>query len=326
MCGGRLEGASVPIERLDSGCRPGPGALVLAATLDEARAAAEGQASALLCPAEVALPLPRVVVEHPRLAYALLLEALADEPRVSPHSVVSPQARLDEGVQVAAGAVVEAGAVLGARTRVGPCAYVGPGVQVGPDCRIEAGATLLPGTVLGRSVTVGAGAVLGCDGYGFVQHEGRHLKIPQVGRVEIEDEVRIGEGTCIDRATTGCTRIGQGTVLGKQVQVGHNVHIGRRCQVGDQVGIAGSSRVGNDCVLESQAGMAGKAELGDGSRLRFRAGTMRKSPPGADLAGFLARPYQEMKRIQAALHRLPRALERLEQLEKRLEEPCDGGS
>ncbi len=236
-----------------------------------------------------------------------------ESPGVHPSAVVSPRVRLDPGVEVGPGAVLEDGVQVGSGSQVGPCAYLGPGVVLGEGCRIEAGAVLLAGTVLGNSVRVHAGAVLGTDGFGYVLDGGRHRKIPQVGQVRVEDRAVIGPGTCVDRATTGVTLIGEDALLGSMVMVGHNCRIGARTSLGDQSGVAGSSKIGEDCVVGMQTGMAMRSELGDRCRLADRAGALRRFPDDQDLAGFPARPRGDVARLEAVLHRLPHLLETLEE-------------
>ncbi|MGI5844400.1 MAG: UDP-3-O-(3-hydroxymyristoyl)glucosamine N-acyltransferase [Candidatus Xenobium sp.] len=232
--------------------------------------------------------------------------------KIHPSAVFMPGVTLEAEVEVGPGAVLEEGAWIGAGARVGACAYVGPGVRVGPGCILEPGVVLLPGTMLGRGVRVQAGAVLGTDGFGYVLDQGRHRKIPQVGRVEVGDRAVIGPGACVDRATTGVTRIGQDAVLGSMVMVGHNCRVGARSRMGDQSGLAGSSAIGEDCHLGIQTGMAMRAELGDRCQMADRAGALRRFPPDQDLAGFPARPRAEVSRMEAALHRLPALLQSLE--------------
>lgn len=236
---------------------------------------------------------------------------------VDPRSVVSAEARLGEGVRVGAGAVVEAGARLGDGVVVGPCAYVGPGVEVGEGSVIEAGAVLLEGVRLGRRVTVRAGAVLGTDGFGFVPVEGRQEKIPQVGGVEVGDGAIIGAGTCVDRATTGTTRVGEEARLGNLVQVAHNVQVGRGAWIEDQAGVAGSCRVGDGCRLGFQSALAQQCHLGDRSRLGVKGAAVKNYPPDTELEGYPARSPGEAARIEKAVAQLPEALKRLTRLERR---------
>ncbi len=229
--------------------------------------------------------------------------------------MVSPQAVLGEDVEIGAGAVIEAEARVGARSRLAPLSYVGPGVTLGQRCELGAGAVLLAGVTLADDVVVEAGAVLGSCGFGFVQHEGEHVPIPQVGGLSVGSGSRILAGCTIDRGTLNDTRLGEQVTVGPMVQVAHNVSIGDRTVLESQVGIAGSCSIGADCLLEARSGMAGHAELGDNSRLAPRAGTTRKSPAHSDLVGFPARPRQTALKLEAALSRLPWALEQMDRAE-----------
>ncbi len=230
-------------------------------------------------------------------------------------AAVSAEAHLGQGVTVGAGAVVEAGAQLGDRAFIGPCCFLAEGVVVGEECILEPGAVLMGGVRLGRRVRIASGSILGSDGYGYVVESGRHLKIPQVGTVEVGDDSVIAAGVCIDRATTSSTRIGKDVRIASLCQIGHNVHIGDRTRIDEQVGLPGSAHIGNDCHMEWQSGTLGHVEVGDGTRLMPRCGSMRKKvPPGSILAGYPARDYHEAVEVWAALQKLPMALKELEKL------------
>lgn len=247
----------------------------------------------------------------PEDLYARLLSTLT----LVAGAAVSAEAVLGQGVTVGAGAVVEAGARLGDRTMVGPCCFVAEGVEMGEECLLEPGAVLMQGVRLGKRVRVASGAVLGSDGYGYVVDQGRHLKIPQVGTVEIGDDSVIESGVCIDRATTTVTRLGRRVKIGSLCQIGHNVQIGDDSQLGEQVGLPGSAHIGQGCKLDWQSGTLGHVEIGDGSHLMPRCGSMRKKvPPGSVLAGYPARDYREAVEVWAALNQLPKALKELEKL------------
>ncbi len=244
-----------------------------------------------------------------------LYQRLKDRLTLVPGAAVSAEAWLGEGVSVGAGAVVEPGARLGDRVMIGPCCFVAAGVEVGEECLLEPGAVLMQGVRLGRRVRVASGAILGSDGYGYVVDQGRHLKIPQVGLVEVGDDTVIESGVCIDRATTTITRIGREVRIGSLSQIGHNVQVGDRTVIGEQVGLPGSAHIGQDCRLGWQSGTLGHVELGDGVELLPRCGSMRKKvPPGSVLAGYPGRDRQEAIEVYAALHRLPQALKELERL------------
>lgn len=244
-----------------------------------------------------------------------LYQRLKDTLTLVAGAAVSGEAHLGEGARVGPQAVVEAGARIGERAFVGPCCFVAEGVEVGAECILEPGAVLMQGVKLGQRVRVASGAILGSDGYGYVVDQGRHLKIPQVGTVEVGDDSVIAAGVCIDRATTSSTRLGREVKIGSLCQIGHNVHIGDRSRLDEQVGLPGSAHIGQDCHLEWQSGTLGHVEVGDGSHLMPRCGSMRKKvPPGSVLAGYPARDYEEALKVWAALHLLPKALKELERL------------
>ena len=222
-----------------------------------------------------------------------------------PQSVVDASAVLAADVVVGPGAVIEADARLAEQVVVEACAYVGPRVTVGPRTRVAAGAILLEDTVVGADCLIEAGAVVGCRGFGYVEDGGQHLPIPQVGRVVLEDGVTIGAGSCLDRATTGETRIGEQSRLGSLVQVAHNVRLGRQVQVGSHCGLAGSGSIGDRSRLGHMVGTIGHTELGEECQVEDFAGVTRtKVPAGSCLAGFPARAKSELEEIQRALSEL----------------------
>ncbi|HEX6058732.1 MAG TPA: UDP-3-O-(3-hydroxymyristoyl)glucosamine N-acyltransferase, partial [Gemmatimonadaceae bacterium] len=166
-------------------------------------------------------------------------------------------------------------------------------------------------------VAIHAGARIGSDGFGYVFREGRHAKIPHVGRCIVEDDVEIGANTTIDRGSIDDTVIGAGTKIDNLVQVAHNVRIGRLCLLMSQVGIAGSARIGDGCVIAGQAGLAGHISIGDGARIGAQAGVFGDVPAGETWSGYPARPHKESLRATAALFRLSGLLKRLERLAAR---------
>ncbi|MBQ7567432.1 UDP-3-O-(3-hydroxymyristoyl)glucosamine N-acyltransferase [bacterium] len=234
------------------------------------------------------------------------------ENNVHPSAVIDAAAVLGTAVTVGPCAVIEAEAHVGSNTIIEAHAYIGHDVIIGEGCCIGVGAVLRDGVVLDNGVRLGAGVVLGTDGFGYVFDGSTHLKIPQVGGVHIGANTIVEADTCIDRATTGTTEVGANSHVGPMVMIGHNCKVGDGCQIGYQVGFAGSSTMGNDCVMAPQSGMAMRAELGDGSRVEFRAAVLRKLPAGSHVAGFPARPVEEARRIEAAIHRLPKVLEALD--------------
>ncbi len=285
-------------------------------------AALASEATALLCRPDLeGVTKPSVRVDHPKVAFARLLAAFDPETRpVGIHrtAVLAPDVVLD--VDCAVGAY----AVIGAGTRLGKGVAVHSHVSIGAGCEIGEGSVLFPGavlydrTVIGARVRIHSGAVIGADGFGYEPTPTGLLKIPQIGRVRIEDDVEVGANSTIDRATTGETVIGAGSKIDNQVQVAHNVRTGRYCILVSQVGVAGSTRLGNGVVLGGQAGVKDHVEVGDGVQAAGRSGIWGDQPAGAKVAGHPARPYREEMRINGALTQLPELLKRVKELERRL--------
>jgi UDP-3-O-[3-hydroxymyristoyl] glucosamine N-acyltransferase len=226
-------------------------------------------------------------------------------PGVDLRAAVHPTAVLGPGTNVGPFAAVGEDSVLGARCRLHPGAIVGRRCRLGDDVELYPHAVLYDGTVLGDRVTVHAGAVLGADGFGYRPQNGRHVKIPQLGWVEVADDVEIGAATTIDRGTFGPTRVGVGTKIDNLVQVGHNCRIGRHNLIVGQVGIAGSCTTGDYVVMAGQVGVGDHVHIGDGAQIGARSGLHRDVPAGERILGTPGRPEREEKRILFSLEKLP---------------------
>jgi UDP-3-O-[3-hydroxymyristoyl] glucosamine N-acyltransferase len=225
-----------------------------------------------------------------------------------------------EKVSIAAHVVVGAGAKIGDGTRIGPGTSIGESVHVGGDCEISANVSIREGSVVGERVILHSGAVIGADGYGFEHIDGRHQKIEQLGIVRIDDDVEVGANTSIDRARFGETVIGEGTKIDNQVQIGHNVKIGKHCLIVAQVGIAGSTVVGDYVTLAARAGIGGHLKLGDRSTVGGKAGLISNLPEGETWFGYPAKPMKEDLRMQMRLKQLGRYFQRVKDLEARIAE------
>jgi len=260
----------------------------------------------------------RVVVEKPQEALLSLLPRLhrvAAAPRgVHPTAVVGTDVRLGRDVSIGPYAVLGDGVELGNAVVIGAHCVIGSGARLGDGVQLFPSVTVYSGTRIGNRVTVHAGARLGSDGFGYVQREGQHLKIPHIGGCVIEDDVEIGANTTIDRGSISDTVIGAGTKIDNLVQIAHNVRIGKACLIMAQVGIAGSVHVEDGCMLLGQVGVAGHSTIGKGARLAAQAGVFGDIPAGETWSGYPARPHKEALRAQAALFRLPDLMRRIERL------------
>ena len=266
-----------------------------------------------------------IAVDNPSLAFAVVVRHFAEAtrqfaPGIHPRAFVDPSAVLDPAkVRVQAGAVVLAGAVVGDGSDLGPNSVVSEDAVIGKDCRIMANASIRERCVLGDRVILQPGAVIGSDGYGYEFHEGRHVKIDQVGIVEIGDDVEIGANTTIDRARFGKTLIGEGSKIDNLVQIGHNCVLGKHCLIISQTGISGSSQLGDYVTAAGQVGIAGHVTIGSKAVLSGRTGVTANLPGDAIYAGKPALPIREEMKLQALVRRLPRLVARVKALEEALQ-------
>ena len=270
-----------------------------------------------------------IAVDNPSLAFAVVVRHFAEAtrqfaPGIHPRAFVDPSAVLDPAkVRVQAGAVVLAGAVVGDGSDIGPNSVISDDAVIGKDCRIMANASVRERCVLGDRVILQPGAVIGSDGYGYEFHEGRHVKIDQVGIVEIGDDVEIGANTTIDRARFGKTVIGEGSKIDNLVQIGHNCVIGKHCLIISQTGISGSSQLGDYVTAAGQVGIAGHVTIGSKAVLSGRTGVTANLPGDEVYAGKPALPIREEMKLQALVRRLPKLVARVKALEEALQGVTD---
>jgi len=262
-------------------------------------------------PLRVAEPYRAFVMVARRLfPEALRPSSLFEAKAVAPGAFVHDSARLEHGVVVDPAVVIGPRAEIGAGTRIAAGAVIGPDVRIGRDCSIGA-TTSVVHALIGDRVTIHPGCRIGQDGFGFVPGPQGHIKIPQIGRVIIQDDVEIGAGTTVDRGALGDTSIGEGTKIDNLVQVGHNVTIGRHCLVAGQVGISGSVTIEDFVMLGGQVGVADHVTIGTGAMLAAKAGVMSDVPPRGRWGGAPAEPFRDFLRATAALRRLSHADTRL---------------
>jgi UDP-3-O-[3-hydroxymyristoyl] glucosamine N-acyltransferase len=268
--------------------------------------------------------LPMVRVDNPALAFLKVVRHFSEAVKLSfprtvhPTAVIDETARLGRDVHIGAHVVIEGGVEIGDRSVVLPGTCILRHSRLGADCLVYPNVVIREHTEIGARVILHSGVVLGSDGFGFLPDGGVHLKMPQIGRVVLEDDVEVGANSCIDRATTGITRVRRGTKIDNLVQIAHNVEIGEDSIVCAQVGISGSTLVGSRVKLAGQAGLVGHIRIGDDAVVGAQGGVTKSVPATACVSGYPARPHQEALRQQAALGRLPELLDEIHDLQRRL--------
>lgn len=302
--------------------RASPFDIVFADTSASVISALSSKAGVVVLLPGIAASYPRgkniVETENPRLWFskaAKLMAPALPPTGVHPKAVVMHDSILSVGVTIEACAVVESGARIGQNTRIEAGAIIGHGVQIGEKCRIYPRAVIYPGTTIGDRVLVHAGAVLGCDGFGYVRDagSGTYTQFPQQGTLVIEDDVEIGANTTIDRGALAETRICRGTKIDNLVHIGHNCEIGEDVILVALTGISGSSKIGKGAILAGQVGIGDHATVGPGVMLGGQAGvlsgktvTNKGLRPGTVLWGTPAKPLKQVLREQVTLSRLAR--------------------
>ena len=300
----------------------GPGAITFAV---DARRAAElvrsKAAAAILPPGVPAAGKPALRTKLPHLAFARALRAfnpaVSPAPGIHPTASVAPGARVDPSACVGPYAVLEADARVGARTEVRAFALIASGVSVGEDCVIGSHAVLRARARVGDRVILHDGVVVGADGFGYTPDgRGGVEKIPQVGSVEIEDDVEVGALSTIDRATTGVTRIRRGVKIDNLCTVAHNCDVGEGTIIAAQSGLSGSTKIGRGVLMGGQTATPGHQTIGDGARVAARGAPAGDVAPGETVAGTPAMPIATWRRAVVALERLPELFRRVRRLEK----------
>lgn len=269
-------------------------------------------------------PMPAILCEDAELGIARILAALApDVPRpaagVHPSAVVDASATIGEGAAIGPLCVVGANASIGNGTVLHGQAFVGANTVLGESCELWPGVVVRERCRLGNRVVLHPNVVIGSDGFGYRFSKTRHEKIPQTGTVEIEDDVEVGAGSCVDRAKFGATRIGRGTKIDNLVQIAHNVQIGPNCVLVAQVGIAGSASIGGMVVLGGKVGVRDHVELSDGVQAAACCCISKDVPAGTVVNGIPAVPNAQYLREQAQVRRLPEWSRVLKDLLKRVE-------
>ena len=295
--------------------------------LDAPKQLARAQASAATCvvvrDGSALANKTLLIVKEPKLAFAKaaawLLEIPAVATGIHPTALIDSSAKIADSAGIGPYVVIEAGARIAAGAEIGAFCFIGKGAVIGEGCRLFPRVTLYPGVQLGRRVVLHSGAVIGGDGFGYVFGEGKQWKFPQLGSVEIGDDVEIGSNSTIARGSLGATQIGRGVKLDNLVHVAHNVRIGVHTVIAAQTGVSGSSTIGHHAVIGGQVGIADHCTIADEAVLGAQAGipTGKTIRAKETVWGTPARPLKRFKEQYAYFARLPELAERVRKLEEK---------
>ena len=260
-----------------------------------------------------------IKVDDAYLSFSKLLEfyhhSKSNKVGIEQHSVLSENVKYGNNFYLGSFAYIGTNVTLGDNVKIHPNCFIGDNVVIGNNVTIFAGAKVFSETEIGNNVSVHSGAVLGGDGFGFAPNpDGTYSKIPQIGNLIIEDDVNIGAGTTIDRATMGSTIIRKGVKLDNQIQVGHNVEIGENTVIAAQTGIAGSTKIGKNCMIGGQVGFAGHITVGDNVHIQGKTGVTKSVKDGEILQGNPAMSYKEYYKSYVHFKNLPTIVDDLEKL------------
>lgn len=321
----RLEGeGSAEVSRVASLDEAGPSDVTFLANPKYASKAAVTRAAAIIADDSLhGAPCAVLRTREPYLAFARAVGLLTPQVRpragISPLAIVDPTAEIGPDVTIGPFVAIGPGTRIGARTIVAAHVSIGAGVSIGEDCVLHAQVSVRESVSLGHRVVLQDAAVIGSDGFGFAKRaDGSHEKIPQVGRVVIEDDVEIGAHSAIDRPAVGETRIGAGTKIDNLVQVAHGVKVGRHALMAAQSGVAGSSELEDAVILAGQSGVTGHVRIGRGAIVGAKSVITKDLEAGRHVTGFPATDVDEWRESAVLLRRLPELRKRLRALEARL--------
>lgn len=283
-------------------------------------------ASAIITSREVGkVPKPIIRTENPSLAFAKIISLAAPNEARHPkgiHSsaVIGKDVTLGKDVAIGPYAVIEDRVFIGDKSIIYAGCFIGHHTKIGSNALIYPNVSIRESIIIGSRVIIHSGTVIGSDGFGFATIKGLHHKIPQIGIVEIGDDVEIGANVTIDRARFDKTIIGSGTKIDNLVQIAHNVVIGENSIIVAQAGISGSTVIGKNVTLAGQAGLVGHITIGDGAVVAAQGGVTKSVPPNTIVSGYPARPHDKAKRINACVQNLPKLYEQVAELKKKIEE------
>ncbi len=245
-----------------------------------------------------------IIHPDPFLAIINIAYLFSHSEKRLPQNIEDPvvlRGKIGENIGIGPFSTVEENADIGDNVRIGANVYIGKGVKIRENTLIYPGVKILEGTEIGNGVIIHSGVVIGSDGFGYINRDDKHIKIPQIGKVIIEDEVEIGSNTTIDRGTFGDTIIGKGTKIDNLVQIGHNVKIGKNCIIIAQTGIGGSAEIGDNVIIAGQVGIVDHIKIGDGAKITAKSAVTKSVPPYAVYSGIPARERQKLLKALAFL-------------------------
>lgn len=309
---GELTGTDVEITGISDLEHQKEGGIAYAENKKSLELLSQTTVSALIIPVDMKCETkPYINVKEPKLTFTKVLEIFNPykpyKKEIYPAVYIEKGAKIAHDVTILPFAAIMDNAEIGEGTVIYSQVYIGKNVRIGKNCLIKAGVKIDDETVIGDNVIIHHNSVIGGDGFGYIQKDGKNIKIPQIGRIVIENDVEIGACVTIDRATMDETVIGEGVKIDNLVQIAHNVKIGAYSVIMAQVGIAGSATIGKACFLTGQVGVADHAKLGDNVIVLAQSGVeSKKIESNSILFGSPARNFMEQKRIHAAMSRLPR--------------------
>lgn len=272
-----------------------------------------------------------IKVEDAYVSFSKLLEfynqVKLNKNGIEPQTFISEGTKYGENLYLGSFSYIGQNVVLGDNVKIYPNSFIGDNVVIGDNVYIFAGAKIYSETIIGNNCTIHSGTIIGADGFGFAPNEdGEYNKVPQIGNVIIEDNVDIGANTTIDRATLGSTIIRKGVKLDNQIQIAHNVEIGKNTVIAAQTGIAGSTKIGENCMIGGQVGIAGHLIIGNNVRLQAQSGVARNIKDDEILQGSPTFGYSDFSKSYVHFKNLPKIVTELEELKKQIINPKNGNN
>lgn len=272
-----------------------------------------------------------IKVEDAYVSFSKLLEfynqVKLNKSGIEPQTFISEGTKYGENLYLGSFSYIGQNVVLGNNVKIYPNSFIGDNVVIGDNVYIFAGAKIYSETIIGNNCTIHSGTIIGADGFGFAPNEeGEYNKVPQIGNVIIEDNVDIGANTTIDRATLGSTIIRKGVKLDNQIQIAHNVEIGKNTVIAAQTGVAGSTKIGENCMIGGQVGIAGHLTIGNNVRLQAQSGVARNIKDDEILQGSPTFGYSDFSKSYVHFKNLPKIVAELEELKKQIINPKNGNN